>query len=122
MGKDADNTIRLEDPWVSAHHCTIAEQKGRYVLSDLDSHAGTFVNGIPVKQRELKGGDEVAIGNSLFLFQEEKVASHRQAAKCRWMKKKRQMRRRLSCTRRTVEPGAGSFGSAAAASSEWNAI
>ena len=71
LGRDEDNTIRLEDPWVSAHHCTIAEQNGRYVLSDLESHAGTFVNGIPVKQRELKGGDEVAVGNSLFLFQAE---------------------------------------------------
>ena len=75
MGQAAENTVRLEDPWVSAHHCTIAEQNGRYVLGDLESHAGTFVNGIPVKQRELKGGDEIAIGNSLFLFQEEKVAS-----------------------------------------------
>jgi Nif-specific regulatory protein len=71
LGREEDNTIRLEDPWVSAHHCTIAEQNGRYVLSDLESHAGTFVNGIPVKQRELKGGDEVAVGNSLFLFQAE---------------------------------------------------
>jgi transcriptional regulator with GAF, ATPase, and Fis domain len=75
MGKDADNSVRLEDPWVSSHHCTIVERDGRYILSDLESHAGTFVNGIPVKQRELKSGDEVAIGNSLFLFQEEKAAS-----------------------------------------------
>jgi transcriptional regulator with GAF, ATPase, and Fis domain len=71
MGGDPHNAIRLEDPWVSAHHCTITEQDGRCVLHDLESHAGTFVNGIPVKQRELKSGDEVAIGNSLFLFQAE---------------------------------------------------
>jgi transcriptional regulator with GAF, ATPase, and Fis domain len=72
VGREADNTIRLEDPWVSARHCTIAEQNGRFILQDLESHAGTFVNGIPVTQRELTGGDEVAIGNSLFLFQLEK--------------------------------------------------
>jgi len=71
VGRDADNAIRLEDPWVSPHHCSIAEQQEHYVLTDLESHAGTFVNGIPVKQRELKSGDEVAIGNSLFLFQAE---------------------------------------------------
>jgi two-component system, NtrC family, response regulator HydG len=75
LGQDADNAIRLEDPWVSGHHCTISEQNGRYVLSDQESHAGTFVNGIPVKRRELKEGDEVAIGNSLFLFQVEKAVS-----------------------------------------------
>jgi Nif-specific regulatory protein len=71
LGREADNTVRLEDPWVSLHHCTIAEQDGHYVLDDLDSHAGTFVNGIPIKQRQLKSGDEVAIGNSIFLFQED---------------------------------------------------
>jgi transcriptional regulator with GAF, ATPase, and Fis domain len=72
IGQDLDNTIRLEDPWVSPHHCTISEQNGRFLLHDLESHAGTFVNGIPTKQRELTGGDEVAIGNSLFSFQAEK--------------------------------------------------
>jgi transcriptional regulator with GAF, ATPase, and Fis domain len=71
LGGDAGSTIRLEDPWVSAHHCAISEQGERFFLNDLESHAGTFVNGIPVKQRELKSGDEVAIGNSLFLFQSE---------------------------------------------------
>jgi transcriptional regulator with GAF, ATPase, and Fis domain len=73
LGRDAENTVRLEDPWVSARHCVVAEQNGRCVLSDLESHGGTFVNGIPVKQRELKGGDEVAIGNSIFLFQAERA-------------------------------------------------
>jgi transcriptional regulator with GAF, ATPase, and Fis domain len=73
MGRDAKNTVRLEDPWVSSLHCTITEENGRCILNDLDSHAGTFVNGIPVKQRELKSGDEVAIGNSIFLFQAEQA-------------------------------------------------
>jgi transcriptional regulator with GAF, ATPase, and Fis domain len=73
MGRDAKNTVRLEDPWVSSLHCTITEENGRCILNDLDSHAGTFVNGIPVRQRELKSGDEVAIGNSIFLFQAEQA-------------------------------------------------
>lgn len=73
VGRDADNLVQLEDAWVSAHHCRIAEVEGKHILQDLESHAGTFVNGIPVKQRELSNGDEVAIGNSLFVFQEEKA-------------------------------------------------
>lgn len=73
LGRDRENTVRLEDPWVSARHCTIVEHDGRCVLSDLESHAGTFVNGIPVKERELKSGDELAIGNSIFLFQAERA-------------------------------------------------
>jgi transcriptional regulator with GAF, ATPase, and Fis domain len=74
VGRDVENTIRLEDTWVSARHCTITARNERFILNDLESHAGTFVNGIPVTQRELNGGDEVAIGNSLFLFQADRTA------------------------------------------------
>ncbi len=69
MGRDAGNDILIEDPAVSPHHCRIELQDGRLILSDLDSHSGTFVNGIPVKQRELKPGDEVAIGDSVFVLE-----------------------------------------------------
>jgi len=75
MGRDANNGIRLEDPAVSPHHCRITVKDGRCVLSDLDSRSGTFVNGIPVKHRELKAGDEVAVGNSLFFFQAGKASN-----------------------------------------------
>jgi len=75
VGRDADNTIRLDDLSVAPHHCAIELRDGRCFLSDLDSHSGTFVNGIPVKQRELKAGDEVAVGNSVFLFQAGKSGS-----------------------------------------------
>src|ERR1700747_826362 len=69
MGRDAGNDILIEDPAVSPHHCRIGLQDGRFILSDLDSHLGTFVNGIPVKQRELKPGDEIAIGDSVFVLE-----------------------------------------------------
>ena len=66
------NTIRLEDSAVSPHHCVIESHDGKVVLTDLESHFGTFVNGIPVKDRELKSGDQIAVGNSVFLFETEK--------------------------------------------------
>jgi transcriptional regulator with GAF, ATPase, and Fis domain len=69
IGRDRDNAIRLEDPEVSAHHCRIGVVEGRVVVLDLNSQSGTFVNGIPVRERELKSGDEVAIGNSVFLYE-----------------------------------------------------
>jgi transcriptional regulator with GAF, ATPase, and Fis domain len=75
IGRDAENDIRIEDPAVSSHHCRIALQDSRLILQDLDSHSGTFVNGIPVKQRELKAGDEVAVGDSVFLFEAEESRS-----------------------------------------------
>ena len=73
IGSAAENAICLEDGTVSAHHCRIEIQGQRYVLTDLESPAGTFVNGIPVKQRELNAGDEIAVGNTVFIFREEQV-------------------------------------------------
>ena len=68
LGARSDNTISLDDPAVSPHHCVIAFRDGQLTLKDLDSHSGTFVNGIPVKnQRLIKSDDELTIGNSEFL-------------------------------------------------------
>jgi transcriptional regulator with GAF, ATPase, and Fis domain len=75
IGRNASNTVRLEDAEVSPNHCVIESQDGKAVLTDLESHFGTFVNGIPVKDRELKSGDQIAVGNSVFLFQTENVHS-----------------------------------------------
>jgi len=72
IGRDAANTIRLEDSVVSPHHCMIETRHGKIVLTDLESHLGTFVNGMPVKDRELEAGDQIAVGNSAFLLEREK--------------------------------------------------
>lgn len=72
IGSGAANGICLEDTTVAGRHCEITVNDGRYILRDLDSCGGTFVNGIPVKERALETGDEVAIGNSVFLFSAQK--------------------------------------------------
>jgi Nif-specific regulatory protein len=70
IGRDTGNTIRLEDPAICPRHCKIELlHDGRSMLQDLDSHSGTFVNGIPVKLRELKAGDEIGVGDSVLVFE-----------------------------------------------------
>lgn len=71
IGRDSANPICIDDPAVSALHCQIARQNEGFLLTDLETSSGTFVNGIPVKQRLLAPGDQIAIGGSLFLFQVE---------------------------------------------------
>ncbi len=71
IGAAASNPICLEDSAVSACHCRITRDDGRYLLTDMDSTSGTFVNGIPVKQRILSPGDQIGVGSSLFLFEAE---------------------------------------------------
>jgi transcriptional regulator with GAF, ATPase, and Fis domain len=72
IGRDSSNSISLEDESVSPSHCRINCDNGRFLLTDMGSDSGTFVNGIPVKQRELAPGDQIAIGSSLFLFEVER--------------------------------------------------
>jgi transcriptional regulator with GAF, ATPase, and Fis domain len=71
IGRDSGNLIRLEDDAVSPRHCAIQSSDGRSVLTDLGSHSGTFVNGLPVKRRELRPADELAVGNTVFVFRVE---------------------------------------------------
>ena len=75
IGRDAGNPICIEDAAVSPRHCQIERKDGGFLLTDLDTPAGTFVNGIPVKQRVLASGDQIAVGSSLFLFQVEDTAA-----------------------------------------------
>jgi transcriptional regulator with GAF, ATPase, and Fis domain len=67
IGRDSD-WLLLSDPSVSRRHCAIRMDEKNCVLLDLDSRNGTSVNGIPIRERVLKHGDQIEVGNSMFLF------------------------------------------------------
>ncbi len=69
IGRDSSNLIAISDVSLSRRHCLLRKTAEGYVLQDLDSRNGTFVNGEPVKEFQLKGGDKIAAGDSVFLFQ-----------------------------------------------------
>lgn len=68
IGRDASNTVRLNDTEVSRRHAEIRRQGDRCLLVDLGSSNGTFVNGKSVNRCELRGGEEVRIGRSVMLL------------------------------------------------------
>jgi transcriptional regulator with GAF, ATPase, and Fis domain len=69
IGRSDVNQLCLPmDPAVSRRHCTIEQVDERYELADLDSHNGTFVNGIPVRHKVIDHGDTIRVGHSEFLF------------------------------------------------------
>ncbi len=72
IGRNSSSSICLEDTTVSPIHCRVSCDDERFLLVDLDSDSGTFVNGIPVKQRVLAPGDQIAVGSSLFIFEVER--------------------------------------------------
>ena len=63
----------LDNPGVSRHHLRIdTDPTGKiFILEDLGSLNGTFVNGKQVGACLLQAGDEVSIGQFLMKFQED---------------------------------------------------
>ncbi len=68
IGREEENSLRLNDDRVSRFHAKIQEDSERIVLTDLDSTNGTRVNGLPVQMRVLQVGDHVSVGRSILVF------------------------------------------------------
>ncbi len=69
LGRDPMNAVAVADPSVSRKHCLLRkEEDDRFQIKDLDSRNGTLVNGLAVKEQRLRHGDEIATGDSVFLF------------------------------------------------------
>jgi Nif-specific regulatory protein len=68
IGREPLNQVSLLDAAVSRKHCVITRNAGQFKIQDLNSRNSTFVNGVPVTDRTLASGDEIKIGNSLFVF------------------------------------------------------
>ncbi len=77
VGRQSSNRLRLHHGSVSRRHFILRNENGVCRLEDLDSSCGTFVNGVPVRDRRLEHGDSVRVGEDLFLFLlgEDPVAS-----------------------------------------------
>ena len=65
LGRHPNNSIQLLDKIVSKEHCTIELRDGLFVLRDLGSLNGTYINNERVRGEQfLKHGDELALGST----------------------------------------------------------
>ncbi len=88
IGRDSTNEITINDAEVSRRHARLTFQGGKFVLEDLGSTNGTFVNGQRLAgPRVLKAGEVVSFGEQIVLVFESStfdpaatVASPRAAA------------------------------------------
>ncbi|HRF00930.1 MAG TPA: FHA domain-containing protein, partial [Pirellulaceae bacterium] len=64
IGRETGNTIRLRDTEVSRRHGEIRSEQGRWVLIDLGSSNGTFVERDRIERHELRTGDRIQIGGT----------------------------------------------------------
>jgi len=77
IGREKDhNDIVLEDRTISRQHARIRYEKGAYVLYDLASANGVFVNGEQVRRRVLAHGDRIKVGQVMLgmLIVEEELS------------------------------------------------
>ncbi len=68
IGRDVSNRIQLHDTEVSRRHAELRSDGDRFVLTDLNSSNGTFVNGRRIRSCPLNSGDQVQMGGTLMLF------------------------------------------------------
>jgi adenylate cyclase len=72
LGRHPNNTMQILDRIVSKEHCHIDLVAGRYVLKDLGSLNGTFINGERLNgERVLNPGDEVTMGSTRIIFHDD---------------------------------------------------
>src|ERR1044072_7260351 len=74
IGRDSSNELSINVRALSRNHCVLKKDAENFMIYDLESHNGTFVNDVPIKEHLLRHADRIQIGNSFFLFvlQEEK--------------------------------------------------
>lgn len=68
IGRRLGNHLVINDPRVSRNHAQIRAIKGRFVLFDLDSTGGTYVNGQRVNQSVLYPGDVISLAGVPLIF------------------------------------------------------
>lgn len=71
LGRNTRNDIVLEDTTVSRSHAQIRLRFGHYVIFDTDSHTGTFVNNVRIREHRLRAGDVIRIGKTSLVYMED---------------------------------------------------
>lgn len=64
IGREHDNNIELKDPDVARYHARVLYERGEFILEDLESSTGTWVNGATTKKAPLMNGDKIRFGST----------------------------------------------------------
>jgi pSer/pThr/pTyr-binding forkhead associated (FHA) protein len=68
IGRSRYAAVPLKDPLVSRRHAAIMFHENAFILKDLDSTNGTYMEGAYIRQRKLSHGDKFRIGNTVLQF------------------------------------------------------
>jgi hypothetical protein len=68
IGRSSDSDILLDDITVSRQHAIIEKHNNEFIMRDLGSLNGSYINGEIITESKLKNGDKLQIGKYIFLF------------------------------------------------------
>lgn len=71
IGRRLDNQLVIDDPRVSRLHAQLRVTKGNYVLFDLNSTGGTYINGQRTIQSVLHPGDVISLAGVTLIFSQD---------------------------------------------------
>lgn len=77
IGRSHENTVVIDDPRISRHHLEIRVIREQFVLFDLDSSGGTYVNGQRISQGMLYPGDLISLAGTNIVIARDKTLSQR---------------------------------------------
>jgi pSer/pThr/pTyr-binding forkhead associated (FHA) protein/subtilisin family serine protease len=72
VGRSKGSDINIGDELASRRHAHVDRRGTEFIITDLGSTNGTFVNDRPVREQLLRDGDEIRIGNTLVRFHKDK--------------------------------------------------
>ncbi len=73
IGRKIDNVLVLNDPRVSRQHAELRCFRGRYVVFDVGSTGGTYVNGHRVTHSVVYDGDVISLAGVLLVFRQKNL-------------------------------------------------
>jgi diguanylate cyclase (GGDEF)-like protein len=68
LGRSSSADVQLDIDNVSRNHASIVRSAHGWILRDLDSTNGTFVNELPIRERLLRDGDQIRVGRAMLKF------------------------------------------------------
>jgi pSer/pThr/pTyr-binding forkhead associated (FHA) protein len=68
IGRRLENQLVIDDPRISRNHAQLRAIKGRFVIFDLNSTGGTFVNGQRTSQSVMYPGDVISLAGVPLVF------------------------------------------------------
>lgn len=71
IGRRSSSDVVLNDPMISRDHIQLRAEQGKYLIFDLSSTGGTFVNNRQIRSAVLKPGDVIRLGKTLLVYNQE---------------------------------------------------